>query len=98
SLVMLTAVRNTANAIGVNAVKVISKRYSLADRQGRPTEDWPAIVNRVVAHVSAAETSEAARELFYREMVDIMGAREFLPNTPCLVNAGRTNGQLAACF
>ena len=84
--------------IGVNAQKVASKRYSLKDNQSNPTEDWTAIVNRVVAHVSAAETDASRREDFYQAMSNIMLAREFLPNTPCLVNAGRKDGQLAACF
>src|SRR5581483_3143927 len=93
-----TTKTRTYPAVGVNAEKVASKRYSLKDNQGVPTEDWPAIVNRVVAHVSAAETDSSRREDFYQAMSTIMLAREFLPNTPCLVNAGRQNGQLAACF
>jgi len=84
--------------LGVNANKVASKRYSLKDANGHALEDWSAIVNRVVTHVSAAEKSEAAREDFYEAMVEIIGQRQFLPNTPALVNAGRPNGQLAACF
>jgi ribonucleoside-diphosphate reductase alpha chain len=28
----------------------------------------------------------------------MMLAREFIPNTPCLVNSGKPDGQLAACF
>jgi ribonucleoside-diphosphate reductase alpha chain len=76
----------------------VSKRYSLKDQQGNPIEEWPAIVRRVVTHVSAAETGSTNREDFYEQMSRIMLAREFLPNTPCMVNAGRVRGQLAACF
>jgi ribonucleoside-diphosphate reductase alpha chain len=84
--------------LGLNARKVIAKRYSLKDAKGNSLEEWSDIVARVVAHVSVAETDPAQRDIFYNAMSDIMTAREFVPNTPCLVNAGKPNGQLAACF
>jgi len=59
---------------------------------------WSDIVARVVAHVSVAEADPDKRDEFLQHHVDIMMAREFVPNTPCLVNAGKPNGQLAACF
>src|ERR1700687_998545 len=85
-------------ALGLNAKRVISKRYSLKDAKGRPIEEWQDIVWRVVGHVSAAEKDPAARDEFFAAMSDVMLAREFVPNTPCLVNAGRANGQLAWGF
>jgi ribonucleoside-diphosphate reductase alpha chain len=84
--------------LGRNAEKVVAKRYSLKDAKGNSLEEWSDIVARVVAHVSVAETDPEARDVFYNAMTDIMNAREFVPNTPCLVNAGKPNGQLAACF
>ncbi|HEY6118421.1 MAG TPA: adenosylcobalamin-dependent ribonucleoside-diphosphate reductase, partial [Pyrinomonadaceae bacterium] len=84
--------------LGLNAKRVISKRYSLKDAKGRPIEEWSDIVRRVVGHVSAAEKDPAKRDEFFAAMTEVMLAREFVPNTPCLVNAGKTNGQLAACF
>src|SRR5712671_3387835 len=84
--------------LGLNARKVIAKRYSLKDAKGNSLEEWSDIVARVVAHVSVAETDPAQRDIFYNAMSDIMTAREFVPNTPCLVNSGKPNGQLAACF
>src|SRR5882724_8601390 len=94
----IVSVKRQIAPLGLNAKRVISKRYSLRDAQGRALEEWPDIVRRVVGHVSAAETDATKRDEFYDQMTDIMMAREFVPNTPCLVNAGKPNGQLAACF
>ncbi|MBK6589214.1 MAG: hypothetical protein IPG22_13055 [Acidobacteria bacterium] len=84
--------------LGLNAQKVVSKRYALKDEHGEPLETWNDIVRRVVGHVSKAETEPFKQKLFYNEMTNVMLAREFIPNTPCLVNAGKPKGQLAACF
>jgi ribonucleoside-diphosphate reductase alpha chain len=88
----------SSETLGLNARRVIAKRYSLKDPQGNPLEEWPDIVRRVVGHVSTAETEKKKRDEFYRVMNGIMLRREFVPNTPCLVNAGKPSGQLAACF
>src|SRR2546422_1417043 len=91
-------VRRKTQPLGLNAKRVISKRYSLKDAKGRAIEEWPDIVRRVVGHVSAAEKDPQKRDEFFAAMSEVMLAREFVPNTPCLVNAGKANGQLAACF
>lgn len=84
--------------LGMNAQKVIAKRYALKDEHGEPLETWTDIVRRVVGHVSRAETDPIKQNEFYNDMTSVMLAREFVPNTPCLVNAGKPKGQLAACF
>jgi len=90
--------RRAIKPLGLNAQKVVAKRYSLKDEHGEAIETWADIVRRVVGHVSKAETDPVKRQLFYDEMAGIMLSREFVPNTPCLVNAGKPKGQLAACF
>lgn len=96
---MSTVLQTTPESkLGHNAQKVARKRYSITDSNGQPLEEWSDIVKRVVNHVAQAETSALKREEFTHTMTEIMLKREFLPNTPCLVNAGRDNGQLAACF
>lgn len=84
--------------LGLNAQKVIAKRYSMKDEKGDPLESWNDIVRRVVGHVSRVETDPQKQNQFYNDMTAVMFAREFIPNTPCLVNAGKPKGQLAACF
>jgi ribonucleoside-diphosphate reductase alpha chain len=90
--------KREAKSLGMNAQKVIGKRYSLKDLNGEPLETWNDIVRRVVGHVSKAETDSVKRDYFYDSMTEVMLNREFVPNTPCLVNAGKPKGQLAACF
>ena len=90
--------RRKSQPLGLNAKRVVSKRYSLKDSKGRAIEEWADIVRRVVGHVSKAETDAEKRDQFFSAMSEVMLEREFLPNTPCLVNAGKANGQLAACF
>jgi len=75
--------------LGLNARRVITKRYSLKDAQANAIEEWPDIVRRVVGHVATAETDIVKRDEFYQTMAGIMMRREFVPNTPCLVNAGK---------
>src|SRR5215211_8473317 len=96
--VSTASVRRQSHPLGLNAQRVISKRYSLKDAKGQPIEEWDDIVRRVVGHVSVAETDPQQRDEFYSAMTRIMLDREFIPNTPCLVNAGKSTGQLAACF
>lgn len=84
--------------LGLNARKVVAKRYSLKDENGEGIETWADIVRRVVGHVSRAESDPEKQRWFYNRMSEVMLDREFVPNTPCLVNAGKPKGQLAACF
>ncbi|MGI8641189.1 MAG: ribonucleotide reductase N-terminal alpha domain-containing protein, partial [Pyrinomonadaceae bacterium] len=93
-----TSPKREIKPIGLNGQKVVGKRYSLKDEQGEPLETWDDIVRRVVGHVSTAEQDLIERDYFYNSMTEIMLNREFVPNTPCLVNAGKPKGQLAACF
>ncbi len=93
-----TAVKREIKPIGLNGEKVVNKRYSLKNEKGEGIENWNDIVRRVVSHVSTAEHDPMKRDLFYSNMSEVMLNREFVPNTPCLVNAGKPHGQLAACF
>lgn len=84
--------------LGINAQRVVAKRYSLKDLNGNALERWDDIVKRVVTHVAKAETNLERHEAFLTAMMHLMETRAFVPNTPCLVNAGKAKGQLAACF
>ncbi len=87
--------------LGVNAIKVLQRRYLRRDSKGEVVET-PSQMFRRVAHAVAlpdrrygAESHVTdAEEKFYAMMANL----EFLPNTPTLMNGGTELGQLSACF
>ena len=85
-----------------NAIKVLEKRYFLRDDQGQIIEDVDSLFTRVASAVAASELryglDAAAVESLAGRFKQAMLNREFLPNSPTLMNAGKPGGQLSACF
>ena len=77
------------------AQQVCEKRYFRKDDDGNLIEDWNGLVERVVNYVGKNDTDEFRQKAF-----NLIYNTEFLPNSPCLVNAGRKNKSagLLACF
>ena len=85
-----------------NAVTVLERRYLIKDEAGRPTEKPEDLFWRVARTVAAPDrlygASEGAVEAVAEEFFRIMAERQWMPNSPTLMNAGRPLGQLSACF
>jgi len=84
-----------------NTMEVLKKRYLLRDNQQNIIETPSELFRRVATHIAQAEKEfksslppEAAAEKFYHLMRNL----EFMPNSPTLMNAGTSLGQLSACF
>jgi ribonucleoside-diphosphate reductase alpha chain len=85
-----------------NALKVLTKRYFLQDENGQIIESLPELFQRVAQHVAQSEKQYGLSDQALKELEDsfkaMMLKREFLPNSPTLMNAGKNTGQLSACF
>lgn len=76
------------------ALSIAKKRYFVRDEKGNIVEDWHGLVTRVVNHVCGNESEEYKQKIF-----DLIYSTKFLPNSPCLVNAGRKGSSgIFACF
>ena len=88
--------------LSVNAMKALEARYLRKDPSGAVVETPRELFMRVASVVAGAEAAcgaapaevERMTAVFYR----MMARGEFLPNSPTLMNAGRTLGMLSACF
>jgi ribonucleoside-diphosphate reductase alpha chain len=74
-----------------NALEVLRDRYLWAKKSGA-LESPEQMFKRVAFTI--AGSSKSLQKKFLSALTNL----EFLPNTPTLMNAGRKDGQLAACF
>jgi ribonucleoside-diphosphate reductase alpha chain len=72
------------------ALEVLKFRY--LDEGETPEERFMTVAKEVAK--PEGNKSEGWAKNFYEMMFNL----EFLPNTPCIVNAGRELGQLSGCF
>jgi ribonucleoside-diphosphate reductase alpha chain len=87
--------------LSFNSKAVLEKRYLLKDDKRKIIETSCELFRRVAYSVSQAERNfksninhEDIKEQFYQMMQNL----EFMPNSPTLMNAGTSLGQLSACF
>ncbi len=84
------------------ALKILERRYLLKDQEGHPKESPEDLFRRVARAIAQAETlfggSHGDAKKWEEEFYHMMAHLHFLPNSPCLMNAGTPLGQLAACF
>ncbi len=85
-----------------NAIKVLERRYLRKDQEGSLIETPEQMFVRVACAIASADIQYGATGQEVKKLEDsffkIMANLEFLPNSPCLMNAGKELGQLSACF
>jgi len=85
------------------ALLVLSERYLWRDTQGKVIETPEGMCYRVAKEMAGIEANfgkdEKEVERLTRAFYELMASREFLPNSPTLMNAGKeTRLQYSACY
>lgn len=83
-----------------NAVTVLERRYLSRDVNGNLTESIDDMFRRVAVTIAGVEKRYGRNDAknLEDEFYAVMTSLKFMPNSPTLMNAGKTLGQLAACF
>ena len=80
------------------AETVLARRYYLKDGNGNVLENWDSLCRRVADAVAGVDNDLEDYEAVREEFFHMIHCLDFLPNSPCLMNAGTDLGQLSACF
>ncbi len=88
-----------------NALVILEKRYLIRDLDTKKPKETPRDLFMRVAKAIAAGSRTANPDITDEEVMDIedrfyalMSDKDFMPNSPTLMNAGRELPNLSACF
>jgi ribonucleoside-diphosphate reductase alpha chain len=86
-----------------NAWYIGRTRYAFRDKDGKPIESPRQMLWRICYNIATAERlySENPRQQHMemaRVFYGMMARQEYVANTPTMLNAGKPNEQLSACF
>ncbi len=88
----------TKQVLTDTAETVLARRYYLKDADGTPVETWETLCRRVAGAVAAVDDDREDHDEISEQFFSMIYHMDFLPNSPCLMNAGTDLGQLSACF
>ena len=90
------------NSVSGISQEVLKRRCLLKDANGTivetPEQMYWRVANAVAAVEKEYDTSKQTLQLLPEVFYGMMAEGRFLPNSPTLMNAGRENGMLSACF
>jgi ribonucleotide reductase alpha subunit len=83
-----------------HALAVLEKRFLQRDQNGQLVEDPQRLFRRVAKAIAAVDDiyHDFKREESEETFFGLMASLKFLPNSPTLMNAGLSRGQLSGCF
>jgi ribonucleoside-diphosphate reductase alpha chain len=70
----------------------------MKDAEGNPVETWETLCRRVANAVADVDKKTSGYDALREDFFNMIYHMDFLPNSPCLMNAGTDIGQLSACF
>ncbi len=88
----------TKQVLTTTAETVLARRYYLKDAEGKAIESWENLACRVADAVAIVDQDQQSYEQLREDFFNMIYRLDFLPNSPCLMNAGTDLGQLSACF